>query len=161
MDFKKAFGLAKGNELRSKDGPLLGKINLPNISHVEKEQKERYEYPSTLDIELNTDQKITARKIEAALRNQTKERVVYSSYGSPYSCTITGIKVTELDEGTGRAQVKFLGKAVRRRDIPNLAQVKEEERKQMKKKSPAALKISKQGKKTSALHTKIYTITHL
>ena len=126
-EFKKAFHLQDGTKLGA-----LGSIHNAKVGHVAVKRNERYEFPATLEIELPKTQKkkITRRQLITALQEHTSgEKIVYSSYGSPYECTVHDVAVTDYSE-ENIAEMKFLGKAVRRRDIPTLAQQKAEERKE-------------------------------
>ena len=107
----------------------MGDIANSTIGHEVKKQNERYEFPCTLEIRFKNGVELTKRQVEAAVRHHTsKQLTVYSAYGSPYLCSFQNVKATKFDQEENIANVKLFGKAVRRRDIPTLAQQKEEER---------------------------------
>lgn len=131
-DFKKAFHLSKDAKLKlgTRQGVSVGQVQNSTVGHEVKRQNERYEFPSTLELQLDKNNDLTKRQIEAAVRHHTSHQpTVYSAYGSPYLCSIHNVKATKFDPEARIAEINFLGKAVRRRDIPTLAQQKEEERK--------------------------------
>lgn len=131
-DFKRKLSLNKGAKL-SKDFT----IKQSDIGHVSRTQNELYEFPSTVIVgktrsAVGQDEKPSKqRKIIAELKKtlSNKHQIVYSAYGSPYDCTIPArsIKVNKpTDDETFSFEVRFKGKAVRRRDIPTLSQQKEQ-----------------------------------
>lgn len=154
--FKKAFNLKPGVALHSSQGKksVLGTVQNSTIGHTAKQRNELYEFPITIDVEIK-DKTTTARSLEAAIKHflSEKEQIVYSAYGSPYSCSIKNIKIKSFDPDNAHASITFLGKAIRRRDIPTLGKKKEEERKkevaaatQRKRKVPMKdIEVPKEG----------------
>ncbi|KAL4541451.1 hypothetical protein Ndes2437B_g05813 [Nannochloris sp. 'desiccata'] len=138
--FKKAFNLDKGAVLHSpgKGKTVLAEVQKSAIGHTAKKRNELYEFPSTIDLKIK-DQSTTQRRLVATIK-QLGERIAYSAYGSPYSCSIENIKIELFDPAEAHAIIKFLGKAIRRRDTPTLGKQKEEER---EKKATAAKKRKK------------------
>jgi len=152
-EIKKAFNLTKGALLHSptKGKTVLAKVQKSNIGHEAKKRYELYEFPSTIDVEIK-DQTTTQQRLGAAIK-QLKDRIVYSAYGSPYSCSIENVNIESFDPKKAHASITFLGKAIRRRNIPTLSKKKEEERegktsaaKKRKKEVPTKdIQISKEG----------------
>lgn len=106
-----------------------------HIQHVEKEQQERYEYPAILH--LTVPRGMSQHKLLTDLKAHTRgAQICYSSYGSPYECTVPAPKVTAWGEKEGTAEVRFVGRSFRRHDIANLTQQKAEERKRKHIKEP-------------------------
>ena len=128
-DFKRRFGLHPGARLG--DGLAVAAVDM---GHLVKREHELYHFPTTVAIKLDegTQSKhVTGRRLLAAFRRHVAggERELFSAYGSPYACTITGAKVASLHAAEGHAVLEFTGQARRRRDVPTLAQGKEAERK--------------------------------
>jgi hypothetical protein len=136
--FKKTFNLNKGAILHSQTTgkTVLAEVQKSTIGHTAKRRNELYEFPSTIDLEIK-DQSTTRYRLRATLK-QLGERIAYSSYGSPYKCSIENIKIESFDPAEAHASITFLGKAIRRRDIPTLRQQKQKEREE---KTSAAKKI--------------------
>jgi hypothetical protein len=131
-DFRKAFNLNKGAavySLQGKNNILVGEVQSSSIGHTTKKKNELYEFPSSVEVKVK-DKAINKRSLEAAFKEYVKgEQIVYSAYGSPYACSVAKIKISSFDLDEDHASFTFLGKAIRRRDIPTLGQQKEEERK--------------------------------
>ncbi|KAL4459035.1 hypothetical protein ABPG75_013900 [Micractinium tetrahymenae] len=134
-DFRRGFGLEQGQNMgKSKEW----KIASLHVGHDVKEQNECYEFPTELTLEWQPgtaarggrQQAARRAKLEAAWQAATHiKRIVYSAYGSPYECTYgAASSVSWLDEEGRSWQLRSLGTAVRRRDIPTLGQQAEEER---------------------------------
>lgn len=142
-EFRKAFRLGEGEEVGA-----LGRVAACTVGHEVKKRYERYDFPTTLTLELapgRGGRGPSARQIEAAVRAHAGgPQLVYSSYGSPYSCSIASVKVSKL-EGE-EATVRLLGRAERRRNVPTLAQRKEAEQ-QEKGEGAASSKVSKEGER--------------
>lgn len=148
-DFRKAFHLSEGEEVRDRGGRPLGRIAESTVKHNVKKQYEAYEFPTTLKLSFDTGRGgrgPSSRAVEAAVRAHAGDaQMVYSAYGSPYSCSVKNVKVSSLDEE--EATVKLLGRAERRRDVPTLGERKEAERKDQGG-GVASFEVSKEGKKS-------------
>ena len=96
--FKRAFGL---DDIRG--------LRRVTIGHICAKRYEDYRFPLTLEF----TSELSPALIRSRIRGQTSKRrlVVYSSYGSPYTCVIGPWKVKGH---TATAE----GKAIRTREIP-------------------------------------------
>jgi hypothetical protein len=95
------------------------------MGHDPRQPNQLYLFPTELTLKISPDfpRDPTARRLAAELKRRTAgERVVYSAYGSPYACSLEGLKVKNVDDNARVAVLSFTGRAVRRRDIPTLAQ---------------------------------------
>ena len=155
-DFKKAFNLKPGVALHSSQGKkgVLGTVQNSTIGHTAKQRNELYEFPSTIDVGIK-DITTTSRSLEAAMKHflSDEEKLVYSAYGSPYSCSIKNVKINSFDPENAHASITFLGKAIRRRDMPTIGKKKEERKKEAaeatqrkRKVTMKDIEVSKEGK---------------
>jgi len=130
-DFKKAFGFETGSEVC----PQVI-IERAHIGHEVIQKNEKYEFPSTLDLSFPT-KSVSRCDLLTTLRGYAGKRpkIIYSSYGSPYACQVHGWKIISFLNEAGTAHARFLGKAVRRRDIPTLAQQSSMQRDRKRKKA--------------------------
>ena len=151
---KKAFALDKGQDV---GGWSLAKVRgtrrrraarpRPNPAHTPwlvqcrmghqvTEENELYEFPTTLTLAPPPGGGSSGGRQEverAVTRHLQGCHIIYSPYGSPYATTFdTAVAVEEEDEeddeGGPSFRVTCHAKAVRRRDIPTLGEVKREER---------------------------------
>jgi len=107
------------------DGTEIGdfKILTSKVGHIAKEQFEHYEFPMTIilmPIDPN-NKKIDLEKLEKDLhRHVERDRLVHSSYGSPFDCSFGDFKLSSTtDKKTNQTQVilKGTGIAIRNREI--------------------------------------------
>lgn len=125
-EFRKGLGLQPGRSV-----PGLGTVTACSTGHVVRQQNELYEFPTELTIQLDAAGKGQPRRLASTFKRQVNRgQIVYSAYGSPYECSVEGVKVKEAGEEQGSVTLTYTGKAARRRDIPTLAQRKAKERQQ-------------------------------
>eukprot|EP00887_Chlorella_sp_A99_P006714 scaffold3.g6714.t1 len=134
-DFRRAFSLSESQAL----GASRFSIAQSRVGHEVVEEFEHYSFPIELRVEgeaaaaagsgRSVRSASAAKRLAAAFKQHVanKQRVVvYSAYGSPYECIIGDCAVDHL--GGGAFRIKATGTAERRRDLPLLAQVREQER---------------------------------
>ena len=121
--FKQGFSIQPGDSI----GKFI--VDRCECLHVVVEEFERYEFP--IKIFVRCDGKAKTSSVLTAVRKLAKDpRVIYSEYGSPYECHLGKPTVTAGDDSpdssadgnTSTFVITTKGSAVRRRDLPTLAQ---------------------------------------
>jgi hypothetical protein len=131
-DFQKIFNLSPGAALyfpQDKGGEIiLAEVRQIKIKQSVKKQNEIYEFHSKIDLEIK--EHTTRHVLEVAAKqylsgrgygneekeNEKEERVVLSSFGSPYAYNLESIKIDSFDPDEAHASITFVGKAIRKRD---------------------------------------------
>ena len=128
---KKDYGLQKGSRI----GDLV--VQSVQMQHVVKTTNEHYQFPTVMTVQLNGDGTSTAmaEALKTIQQHLDAPRIIYSEYGSPYECTIGAVQMMSNHADPDHAmKVKFEGKALRRRDIPTLKEVKQKEKEEERQK---------------------------
>jgi hypothetical protein len=122
-NFKRAFALEPGARVAG------ATVEAAAAGHEQLRRQELYAYPGQVTLKLPARGRApSARALAAEFKRRVGEKMVYSSYGSPYWCRLKSVKVKALDAAARRATLAFEGRAERRRDAPTLAEVKARER---------------------------------
>jgi hypothetical protein len=122
-EFKRAFALETGARVAG------ATVEAGAVGHEQLRRQELYRYSGEMTLKLPTRGRTPApRALAAEFKRRVGEKMVYSSYGSPYWCWLKSVKVKALNTAARRATLVFEGRAERRRDAPTLAEVKARER---------------------------------
>lgn len=124
--FRRFYGLHKGLAL----GAGLT-ISAAHVGHVVERQNQRYSFPIQLDLSgAGSGRGASAKSVAAAFAAHIKPKqhgILMSAYGSPYECSIGSEKAAASEGKDGGWTLTAKGRAVRRRDLPTVAQQKAEE----------------------------------
>lgn len=123
-EFKHRFGLTVGSAV----GSSL-QIAASHVGHVVERENERYSFPTELVLS-SEGAKASPKSVAAAFAANTRAKqngIVHSAYGSPYECTISAGKAKPSGKDSNWT-LMARGLAIRRRDLPTLAQQRAAER---------------------------------